>query len=85
MYLMTFFANIGPNIADSLPSETDSFISMLPGNYPESFFFTDITTTQVKDIISNLKDKSCPHNFLIFFILIMIVTTIKSIYKQSTC
>ena len=56
-----FFVNVGQNIADSIPPQLDSHISKLPGDYQDSFYFTDVTSSEVKNIIIlNLKDRSCP-------------------------
>ena len=55
-----FFVDIGPNIADTLRPSAETFHSLLPGNYLESFFFNDISSNEVKNIIMGLNDKRCP-------------------------
>ena len=57
-----FFVNVGSNIANSLPMLTNSHLHMLPGNYLHSFFFPDVTSAEIKEIIMNLKNKNSDVN-----------------------
>ena len=54
-----FFSSVGANIANSLPPAPRDFNSYLPGNYPSNFTFSDVSSGQVCNMISGLKNKSC--------------------------
>ena len=53
-----FFINIGPTLASKIPQSTTDPLSIMSGNYMESFFFTPTTELEILDIIRNLKNSS---------------------------
>ena len=52
-----FFVNIGKNIAESLP-DYDNHLNYLNGNFPNSFYFSPVNSTDIDIVISSLKNKS---------------------------
>ena len=58
-----YFSSIGIDIANAVGDSGVSFQSYLSGNYKNSMFFTPTTNTEIKNIISSLKNNSSTYNF----------------------
>ena len=78
-----FFVNVGQNIADSIPPQLNWPRSMLPCNYQNSFYFTDVTSNEVKNIILNLKDKNCIPVKVLIYISDLISPIFAIIFNKS--
>lgn len=57
-----FFANVGQNLAKSIPASSTSPLTYLKGDFANSIFLKDIDKMELKDIINNLNDCSAGYD-----------------------
>ena len=50
-----YFANIGPDLAKSIPTSKKQPTSYLKNEFPKSMFFLPVVDSEIGDIIANLK------------------------------
>ena len=57
-----YFVNIGSNIAQSVHSQPDDHKRYLRGNYPNSFYFSPVSSHEINSVICSLKNKQSSIN-----------------------
>ena len=77
--LNRYFSTVGTNIANRFVN-TDNPMEFLTGEYPESFFFTPVTFSDVISYIKSLKNKKCSVDSLPAFVLRRISNVIAPIF-----
>ena len=60
-----YFANIGNNIASSIPQVNMSAMSYLPTRQPASFFLYPTTTNEIEEEIDNLKSSKATQDWFL--------------------
>ena len=75
---MTFFVNLGPNLADQIPNSHTDVHTFLRNRNSQSLFFAPVVEEEIKDIVSNLNKKSSGYDGITNFLLKNVINEIIS-------